>query len=195
MIKAAYHSGTQAVAADKHVLLMAWGVNCSNAHPQGMRQSSRTISPLPSVSCKWWDSACSRDSPYGCWQVHTCVHVSLPAGGFPTHASSMPKAGCNLALSADDTHFPLVTLQAFGGKNVLPAAAREGQWQEWWRNWVMLVPPGPQKLGPSDLKPGSQCCISFLERSAVVWDTSASRLHMEDLLSRNSPICTLAAGI
>lgn len=127
MIKAAYHSGTQAVAADKHVLLMAWGVNCSNAHPQGMRQSSRTISPLPSVSCKWWDSACSRDSPYGCWQVHTCVHVSLPAGGFPTHASSMPKAGCNLALSADDTHFPLVTLQAFGGKNVLPAAAREGQ--------------------------------------------------------------------
>lgn len=104
---------------------------------------------LQQSAASGWRSVCIWNSQYGFRQVHMCVHISLPAGGFPTGASSMPKAGCNLALSADDTHFPHVTPQSLGSKNKLPAAAREGQWQEWWRNWVMLgqrssgSPPAP----------------------------------------------------
>lgn len=52
----------------------------------------------------------------GFWQMHMCVHLSLLAGGLPTHASSMSEAACNLVLLVDDTHFTHMTLEVLGGQ-------------------------------------------------------------------------------
>lgn len=84
MIGAACHSGIQAVAADKLVLLIAWGVNCSNACPLRMQQPSRTISPPSSI---------------GQLQVvGLCLYLKLP-GWFlaSAHLCSSPSAGRQLS--------------------------------------------------------------------------------------------------
>lgn len=157
--------------------------------PPGVQQPSRTISSPSSTAQLCSVALCLHlKLPVLFLQMHTHVYGSLSAGGFPAHASSVPKASCHLVASVYDTHFPHMALwrSVAAGRCYSMGPARickrgSGGAELCWSTHV-LVSLCPQKFCPSALRSGSLGCISCWRNGgrkvfSVVRDTSALRLH------------------